>query len=577
MFGKEIPSGYFAKHSGETVVADIVFRKEAESFGCRFIDKDTLILPGSVYEAADFLDELAFLKFPDGTRVSKSFTYEGYELWWIHYGSLYTYFCEPYSRYKKLLEYLRDFRTVYLHELPYKNLFVYYLRAYGCDVVISRGAGIRSPSFLPFGVFLQIVLTLISLPMLAVERRPLMIFIGDKFEKNRDYDFRMGFVYEELRKRHIRFVEFIRSLEPWQAILRNAFVRRRPVVYSEAVTFVASFISILALERSSARRALAARSVRVTDPEERFKLSVATQYLPFVCDDVWSLRIMRWIVRLIGIKTAFITATSERNAHAVLGCKLNSVPTVGLLHGVASRYGTPYDFLTGFDGEKRFSVDFYGLWSEWWKSYYIENSSAYAPDQLYVSGPMRPLVGFDDVSSPDRQKVLSRVLLVSEQLAEPSEIVPYLRKLMDRNDLTLTLKFRPYRDGFEEWLKEHAPDILKNASLRIIRGSMQEAIANCDIVVGSYSTAALEAFMQLKIPVFIYTRKWGDYYRMRDAESTRQFFAENSEELMARIDNAQAIPSRLLLDLRERYFGDPKKNGSAWVVDKIEQLFKQSR
>jgi len=304
---------------------------------------------------------------------------------------------------------------------------------------------------------------------------------------------------------------------------------------------------------------------------------VATQYLPFVCDDVWSLRIMRLIMRLIGIRAAFITATSERNAHAVLGCKLNSIPTVGLLHGVASRYGTPYDFLAGFDGKKRLSVDFYGLWSEWWKNYYIKNSCAYAPDQLYVSGPMRPLVGANDILPDNHRRGSLRILFISEQLAEPSEILPYLKKLMTRNDLTLILKFRPYRDAFEEWLKEHAPDILRDGSLHIVRGSMQEAITNSDIVVGSYSTAALEAFMQLKIPIFIYTRKWGDYYRMRDAEETRRFLVENPEDLMARIGDAQTTPNRLLLDLRKRYFGDPRRNGSAWVVDKVEQLFKQTQ
>src|SRR3989344_3947177 len=229
VFGKEFPSLGIREQKFDMLIADGIFRPRAEALGCSFIELDSLVNPGSVYEASNLLDELSQLKFANGTRITKSLLYKGYELWWIHYDSLFYYFCLPYTQYKDLLERLRGFRQVHFYRAPYKALFFHYLKAHGGDMRALRESGIPSPSFLSFCVFLHILITLLSLPILAVRKHRAMIFIGDKFEKNQDYDFRMKFIYEELRKRKTPFVEFVRSLESWSAVLRHAFVRRRPV------------------------------------------------------------------------------------------------------------------------------------------------------------------------------------------------------------------------------------------------------------------------------------------------------------------------------------------------------------
>src|SRR3989344_7852123 len=74
-----------------------------------------------------------------------------------------------------------------------------------------------------------------------ISRPGLMIWVGDKFDHLHDDDFRMKFIYEELRKRKIPFVEFIRSLEKWPVVLRDAWKRKRPVFYSAAVVFLIHF------------------------------------------------------------------------------------------------------------------------------------------------------------------------------------------------------------------------------------------------------------------------------------------------------------------------------------------------
>lgn len=574
IFGKDLPVGLIAKRKFDTIAADEKFRKDVEFSGSVFVDLDTLIDLGSIYEASAFLEELSYLKLLDGSRLSKSFIYKGYELWWIHYNSLFHYFCIPYTQHRRLLERLRSFQNISFYRPPYKSLFLCYLRAYECKIVTLRERGFKSPSLLPFGVLLQILITFLSIPILLVRKRRILVFTGDKFEKSKDYDFRMRFIYEELRSKKFPFVEFIRSLESWRTVISHAITRKRPLIYSEAITFIGRFMSVISGGRISDRRRFGPHAfTSVIDPEERFKLLVGTQYLLGVHDDVWAIRIMKLILRAIGVRAALIPAAMERNFHTVLGCKLNVISTIGILHGVASHSYNVYDFLPGFDGEKMLSVDKYGLWSEWWKEYYMKNSKAYLPEQLYVSGSMRPLEAPKERGDVVKQQSgIPRVLFIAEQTIVPSEVMPYLKALLEQKDIVLTIKFRPYRDGFEEWLLQNEPDILKQEHVRIVKGGMQEAIQDADVVVGCHSTGVLEALLQLKIPIFLRSKKWGDYYSMTESEKTHCFFAENPKELIEKIAGAHDLPSGLLAELREQYFGDSHKNGSKWAVDQVVEL-----
>jgi len=552
-FGEELPKGDLGSY--DTVL-----------FGDRLKE---YIEAGSIYEATQLLEELSLLKLPDGTRIAKSFTYQGYELWWIHYSGLFLYFCLPYTQYKKLLSYLKDFQNISFYQPTYKSLFSCYLGVYGCKVNELVKPGLKSPSFLPFGIFLQICITLLSLPVLILKRSRLMVFIGDRLEPSKDYDFRMGFIYQELRQRKIAFVEFSRSLEPWKKLLEYVFIRKRPIIYSEAVVFIGRFLSFISRSHYQIGKQIE------TDPEKQFKISVATHYLHNIYNDVWSIRIMKWILRAIGVKAACIITALESNFHATLGCKLNAIPTVGILHGVASRYYNGYDFLPSYDGEKNLSVDKYGLWSEWWKEYYIKNSKIYLPEQLYVSGPMRPLERTTNPSTSSGQATNNhtgpvKVLFVSEQLAVPDEVVPYLTALVKDKNISVYLTFRPYRDSFENWLREHHPEILVQfPEEKIIRTGIKDALSQCEVAIGTMSTAVIEALFQHKVPILFYTKKWGDYFSLKEYEGGN-FFADAPEELIEKIKKARSIPREVLKDLQERYFGDPYQNGSKWVVDQLE-------
>ena len=88
---------------------------------------EEFIEPGSIYEASAFVKELSLLKLDNGKRLTKSRTFYGYELWWLYYNSIFTYFCLPYTKYRKLLEHLKNFGEIFFYHPPYKILFSYYL------------------------------------------------------------------------------------------------------------------------------------------------------------------------------------------------------------------------------------------------------------------------------------------------------------------------------------------------------------------------------------------------------------------------------------------------------------------
>jgi len=574
IFGEEFPHEWRLYRRYDIVVAAEKLRPKIQAAGLEWVDIDTLVEPGSIYDASALAEELSRLKFTDGSRISKSFLYEGYELWWIHYDSLFLNFCLPYTQYKKMLEHLQSFQQVHFYRPPHRSLFSCYLQAYGSSVV-TLGEFRKSPRFLPFGIFVQIVLTLLSLLFLVMRKNRLMVYTGDKFGKDRDYDFRMHFVYEELRRRKIPFVEFIRGLESWRTTLQHAVTRKRPVVYSEAIIFIGRFVSILSGGRYRAHQKFGVPvSPSVIDSETRFKAMISTQYLLGVYDDMWAIRIMKLVLRVIGVKVAFVPSASERSFHAVLGCKLNKIPTIGIMHGVSSKHYNVSDFMSGFDGEKMLSVDIYGVWSEWWKEYYVKNSKIYRSEQLYISGPMRPhLHEIIPENQNHEHDGLIKVLFVSEQLSVPEEVLPYLSYLLKENGILVYLTFRPYRDGFEIWLKNNRPDILNMfCTEKILRNGITDAISKCDIVVGAHSTGVLEALCELKPMVFFSTKKWGDYYNLKEHNDKHSFFAESPEDLIEKIQNAKFVSKDILKNLRERYFGNPHKNGSKWVVEQSEQF-----
>lgn len=418
----------------------------------------------------------------------------------------------------------------------------------------------------PFGILLQLFLSFIFLFWLKIARPKLLLETSDRFSGQDDFDFRYKFIYQELRQRKINFVEFIRSLESWRIILKHAWRRRRPVIYSTAIVGFVHYLAGFFGEK---------RFQSAGNPNEKFWFLVATHYLRNIRGTVWSIEVMKFIWQWVGAKSAIVPTASNRSFHEVIACKMTGIKTVGIQHGAASKYYLISDFMPGFNSKNYLSVDKYGLWSDWWLDYYIRNSNAYKPEQFYVSGPMRPLTkGVGEVeplpfARGSTSKGRLKVLFISEGLAAPEEVMPYLSTLLEIKEFDMHIKFRPYKDAFELWLKDNRPEVYKKITEKIknFHGTMEEAISQSDMAVGSHSTAVLESLLQLKPFIFFRTKKWGDYFDIKSLEKRNCFFAENPIELINCIKKSREISKEYLKQLQERFFGDPRKNGAKWAVE----------
>ena len=557
------------------VIGPINLREDIQRRGLFFVDISTKTDYGNVHQAYELVANLSKLKLADGSRLSKLINWQGYELWWMNYGHIEHNFCLPYTQYRRLLEYLKDFDETYLYQASSPDLFRYFLRAYHRQGIELKDFRSKLRKWLiPGGILVQLILSAVFLLPLIIIRPKVMYRIGDRIDPPFACDFRHRILYQELLERKVRFVEFIRSLQPWYAVLRNAWQRKRPVIYCTAITY---FIlgKLKYFERKEDKKLMDSIRSGGASPEENFWILCATHYLKGkIRATQWSIKTMQWILQLIGVRAAIIISASSRALPEVLGCQLVGIGTVGIQHGLAFYHLLPHDFMPEYDGKKSLSIDKYGLWSEWWKEYYLARSKAYQKEQLYVSGPMRPLEKkAQNLELSGFQKGPLKVLFISEQLVNPKEEMPYLLALLDTSDFALSLKLRPQSDEFEDWLKKNEPDILKR--IAITKEDIHQAISQSDVVVGSRSTAVLEGLCQLKPFVSFWTDRWGDYFNIKSFDESSNFFAQNPLELVQYVRKSVEIPKEDLRKLQTRFFGDPYQNGAQWVVDQVENFIKK--
>ena len=554
------------------IIAPKNLQEKIQSKGVDFVDIESLIGYGSIQEANRLVNELPRLILANGRPISKLIIWQGYELWWMHYNDLMHKFCLPYTQYHGLLQYLKDFNKVCLYQAPWPHLFRYFLKANNCRCnFLNR---LRLGNLLPIscGTLIQFFLSAGFLLWLKIIRPPIMIRTSDKFNPPHDFDFRQRIFYEELRKKNLPFVEFIRSMESWLVVLKHAWRRKRPVVYSTAIIDVVHFFARY-FGRNKKKESDDLLLSSGNSPEKRFQFLIAAHYFNNLKGTIWSIRLMKFILQWIGVKSAIITAGDSRSFHEILGCKIAEIKTIGVQHSATPRHYFVSDFMPEFDGEKSISLDIYGLWSNWWKEYYLTYSRVFKAEQLFVSGPIRPLE--KEIISTDSRVAKNgplKVLFISEQLADPKEIMPYLLALLAVKDFAVSLKIRPQHDGFMNWLENNDSNILEE--VRVLGGDIHKAISESDVVVGSHSTAVLETLWQLKPPVFFKTERWGDYFEIKAFDVSGRFFAENPQELINCLRKITDVPKEDLKQLQERFFGDPNKNGGRWVVEQALEFAK---
>jgi hypothetical protein len=557
-----------------TIIAPASLARKVRARGLDFVDLDSLVDFGNIYEAAALTERLTQISLLDGRRLTELVTFQGYELWWIHYDAFYYNFLLPLTQYRRLVERLVGFSEVQLCDVPNLPLFRYYLEAYGVRWVNLQRWGAR---ILWWKCLLREIFdSLFSfLALMLLKGRGAKVLLhpcfGDLLDYPHDYDFRMRRIFEELRARNIPFVEIVRSTQPLRVMLQHARHRRRPVIYSSSLVMLIYRVGDALSGRGNLQRKVV-QQMAGRPPEERFLARVATHYQRNARNPVIAIRLMSVILRWLGIRVAFVLHPSARSLHELIACKLNNIPTVGIQHGAGKRTYLVSEYMAGYEGAHSLGTDVFGCWSEYWYNEYRQYSRVLRPEQLQIAGHLRPVPAeLLSIREQSHAPNIIQVLHVSDTIVDPREPLPYLRALVADPRLRVTIKARPMiKDRLVAYLRDHAPDVF--AQVEVVTGDIHQAITRSDVVVGCYSTAVLEGLLQFKPLVFFNTQRWGDYYEFQAIEAARGFFAKSPEMAPECVKAVLQTPRETLEQLRGYFWGDPTRDGGKWVVDQIERL-----
>src|SRR3989338_6723570 len=116
LFDEDLPSkGWLQKTKlYNIVISPHVIQDRVQKAGIEWKSLEDFVESESVHNAGIMAEKLSRLYLPDGSRLSKAGIYKDYELWWTHLDDIFLYFCLPYTKYRKLLHYMKGFEIIYL-------------------------------------------------------------------------------------------------------------------------------------------------------------------------------------------------------------------------------------------------------------------------------------------------------------------------------------------------------------------------------------------------------------------------------------------------------------------------------
>jgi len=404
-----------------------------------------------------------------------------------------------------------------------------------------RGLAVHTPLF---------VLSLANLLRLRRESRPrVAIWTGDFYDPRNGGDFRLGGLYAHLNAENAAFVDLVRTHNGGlRQALANARSRGRPVIYYESLAF---FLSGAWRARRPDFSAVPADHA-----------AVLGRYAPEIAAVVPHARLFAALLGFLNVRSLVAWEFSSRQAALIFAAKTRGIPVIGFMHGAGMRSYMAHEFLPAAAGP--LGPDVFGVWSSWWRAYFRRHTSLYGA--VEVSGPMRRpeiAAGAPERATPARGP---RVLWISEPLLDPDEAVPWLRHLCARFEVTI--KKRPFTtDVFYKGLVARYPEF---AALPTADGNIFQAIAAADVVIGSHSTAVIDASLAGVPFILVATQKWGDYFELESFDAPWAVYVRDvaglDDSLAALAEGAETAET--LRALRERFYGSGESDGSLWVARK---------
>ena len=389
-------------------------------------------------------------------------------------------------------------------------------------------------------LFIYSLLSILYIKLTA--KKTVAIWTGDFYNAHTKGDFRLGDLYLELEKNNIRYIDFIRdNANGIVHTVKNLLKRRKPSIYynslSRVCTLYGQYLPKINLhhENSLHRDILESQIEHISDPRK--------------------IKIFRRVFKLLGVEKFLCWEFSDRQADLIFASKLNYIKSIGFMHGAGMQNYMAHEYMSEFVGQYKIGPDVFGTWSSWWKELFASTSKLYK--EIDVCGELRK--NKIDVVNEDLNHKIHTVLWISEPLIDPEQVIDYMSYL--KNNYKLVIKKRPLtNDIFYAKLLDQFDEF---KHVEVIEGDIYDAIMSCDIIVGSHSTAVLDAVKLNKPFMLVNTKKWGNYFKVDE-----MFFIKNIQEIDEKIS---LINRNYFNKIKEKYFGKDDDSGIDWIINKIKE------
>jgi hypothetical protein len=509
----------------------------------------------------DFLRRLNGLRNHHGERLSSCIRTEDFEPWWFSQEGLFWHLIVPYFKHHARLQPAMAGLSEFSAEL-----------APEAQAVLSRLAQERSENLAYSGLApeeeaqaMRLALTSTAAALrFRLAGKDTLLYAIDILSPGKDHDFRIGAIYRELRSRGYMFVEYLHYSDPKQA-RANRELRNRSAVYFE------SFTTLAANWRRSGGCAQAVMTAGSFDfsvfgHDALFARAVARWALRKAYESVLEVRILRYLLRLGGIKRAVVLDDSRHANELIAACKSLGIPVLGYMHGLLNRYHVGL-MAYGFEGARRHTFDLYGFWSEYFRQRVVQGGF-YTEADTFTCGPLRlPSQAETDGlrTSPRKTAPPLRILIASEPRAPQEEVAAYILALLADTRFRVFVKSRP---GEERPYACRGLSTEAQSQIALIPGgTVFEAFQQADVVVASYSSVLYEAALALRPILYIGTSfSYGDDI----AQDQLVEVAETPDEAGAAVIRAAATPEDILIRRRDTIWGRNIKDGACALFDEAE-------
>ena len=508
------------------------------------------LLETNLEQALSWIQWLNEARTEDGRRLSSLVTEDGYEMWWFVQYHLFTRFLIPYTRYERVVSWALEGATVVDPPPDLERLLRILTRAGESITVVHRAPKNILRSWrrwlgTPL-VAMAVVASWLAAWWFRARGRAVAVYTVDIVSPGLRHDFRIDPIYRELERRELSYGEFVHSLGGVGAV-QNFFRRRRLSIDMQAMAM---------LETRPAVNMSPAASIRAGDmPVDRaqFFCALAREGCRASSEAVRKYRALRRLVRLHRPRFALVLDDSRHTHELVAACRSEGVYVVSYQHGVFNRYVVglmAYGFLDG----KPHCANAYGLWSDYFRHRLLRDSRLYDASTTFVCGMLRS-PGLD-VEAKDRSSE-GRVLVVSES-QRTEEIVPFVAQLLEGEAHEVTLKLRPGEQVPTPWRP------LLELGLGTSKQSVYDAVRDCDVVLGTYSSVLYEAAFLLKPLVVVKTTApVGDEL----VQESLAELASGPDGIEQAVTRAVALPISELERRRAVLWGEGRVDGARHLVE----------